>query len=375
MELEFDKEIDAILRKARESEFAFLADNPQSAIRNSQLHLDADEISAFAENTLPETAKQFYMAHLADCDACRKKLSSLILLNAESEIGNVHAEEIVPISSAIPWYRKLFVFPNLAYTMGALVLVFSGIIGFTLLQNLNTSQNSEVSQSSERPNDTKETSSDGIAVLPETGSADAANMASNTNKASVFSSNVTTNTVSNTVASNSNIKPNAPTKPIVAPNATPQDKTPREDDLAVAKDETKTQLDGVSAGSVSENREEVKKETERRAETSDAVKSAPIPPKPAQPPVLDNKMKVDAPSTKARKNSLESKPETTNVGGKTFNRRNNVWYDAAYNGQSTTNITRGTSEYKKLDKDLRLIVENLGGTVVVVWKEKAYRIQ
>ena len=363
------------MRKARESEFAFLADNPQSAIRNSQLHLDADEISAFAENTLPETAKQFYMAHLADCDACRKKLSSLILLNAESEIGNVHAEEIVHISSAIPWYRKLFVFPNLAYTMGALVLVFSGIIGFTVLQNLNTSQNSEVSQSSERPNDTKETSSDGIAVLPETGSADAANMASNTNKASVFSSNVTTNTVSNTVASNSNIKPNAPTKPIVAPNATPQDKMPREDDLAVAKDETKTQLDGVSAGSVSENREEVKKETERRAETSDAVKSAPIPPKPAQPPVLDNKMKVDAPSTKARKNSLESKPETTNVGGKTFNRRNNVWYDAAYNGQSTTNITRGTSEYKKLDKDLRLIVENLGGTVVVVWKEKAYRIQ
>ena len=108
MELNFDKEIDAILRKARESEFAFLADNPQSAIRNSQLHLDADEISAFAENTLPETAKQFYMAHLADCDACRKKLSSLILLNAESELENVHAEEIIPISSAIPWYRKLF---------------------------------------------------------------------------------------------------------------------------------------------------------------------------------------------------------------------------------------------------------------------------
>ncbi len=374
MELEFDKEIDAILRKARESEFAFLADNPQSAVRNPQLHLDADEISAFAENALPETAKQFYMAHLADCNACRKKLSSLILLSAESELENVHAEEIVPISSAIPWYRKLFVFPNMAYTMGALVIIFSGIIGFTVLQNLNTSQNSEVSQSSERPNDTKETSSDGIAVLPETGSADAANMASNTNKASVFSSNVTTNTVSNTVASNSNIKPNAPTKPIVAPNTTPQDKMPREDDLALAKDETKTQLDGVSAGSVSENREEVKKETERSTETSDAIKSAPIPPKPAQPSVSDDKMKADAPSTTARKNSGLN-PETTYVSGKIFKRQNNVWYDTAYNGQSTTNITRGTSEYKKLDKDLRLIVENLGGTVVVVWKTKAFRIQ
>ena len=100
MELNFDKEIDAILRKARESEFAFALDNPQSAIRNPQLHLDADEISAFAENALPETAKQFYTAHLADCDACRKKLSNLVLLNAEAESENVHAEEIGTISSA-----------------------------------------------------------------------------------------------------------------------------------------------------------------------------------------------------------------------------------------------------------------------------------
>ena len=375
MELNFDKEIDAILRKARESEFAFSTDNPQFAIRNPQLHLDADEISAFAENALPETAKQFYMAHLADCDGCRKKLSNLILLNDKAESENVHAEEIGTISSAIPWYRKLFVFPNLAYTMGALVLVFSGIIGFTVLQNLNTSQNSEVSQSSDRPNDTKEKASDGVAVLPEISSANAANTASNTNTALVYSSNGTTNTVSNSVASNLNIKPNAPTKPIVAPNATPQDKTPREDDLALAKDETKTQLDGESAGSVSEERqEEAKKETERNAETTDAVKSVPISPKPAQPSVLDNKMKSDAPSTAARKNSGPN-PETTAVGGKTFKRQNNVWYDTAYNGQSTTNITRGTNEYKKLDKDLRGIVENLGGTVVVVWKEKAFRIQ
>ena len=373
MELEFDKEIDAILRKARESEFAFLADNPQSAIRNSQLHLDADEISAFAENNLPETAKQFYMAHLADCEACQKKLSSLILLNAESEIGNVHAEELVPISSAIPWYRKLFVFPNLAYTMGALVLVFSGIIGFTLLQNLNTSKNSEVSQSSERPNDTKEKASEGVAILPETNSANAANVASNTNKAAVFSSNQTTNTISNPVASN--IKPNAPTKPIVAPNATPQVETPREDDLAFAKNQREKSPNSSIAGSVSENKEEVKKEAERSAENADAVKSAPIPPKPAQPSILDNKMKSDAPSTTARKKSLESKPETTVVSGKIFKRQNNGWYDTDYNGQSTTNITRGTSEYKKLDKDLRLIVENLGGTVVVVWKTKAFRIQ
>ena len=66
---------------------------------------------------------------------------------------------------------------------------------------------------------------------------------------------------------------------------------------------------------------------------------------------------------------------TTTVGGKTFKRADNVWYDSAYRGQKTINLTRGTNEYKKLDSTLRGIVENLGGTVVIVWKEKAYRIQ
>lgn len=369
MELNFDKEIDAILRKARESEFAFAADNPQSTIRNPQSHLDADEISAFAENALPETTKQFYTAHLADCDGCRKNLSNLILLNAESE--NIRAEEIGTISSAISWYRKLFAFPNLAYTLGALVLLFSGIIGFTILQNVNNPQSTEVSQSSEKPNDTKEISADNEVVPSAMSNINAANMASNT--PSVLSSNsMLSNTLANRAVMNSNTSV-AAEKPIVLPNATPQVETRREDDLALSKDKKAMPLDSVIAGSVSEQRRKDKKET-ASAETSDAVKLAP-PPKNAPPSVLDDKnLKSDAPSARAKK-SLGTNTETTNVGGKTFNRRNNVWYDTAYNGQSTTNLTRGTNEYKKLDKDLRVIVENLGGTMVVVWKEKAYRIQ
>lgn len=63
------------------------------------------------------------------------------------------------------------------------------------------------------------------------------------------------------------------------------------------------------------------------------------------------------------------------VGGKNFRRENNVWYDSAYRGQATVNVARGTNEYKKLDANLRAVAENLGGTVVVVWKQKAYRIQ
>jgi hypothetical protein len=63
------------------------------------------------------------------------------------------------------------------------------------------------------------------------------------------------------------------------------------------------------------------------------------------------------------------------VGGKRFENRNGAWYDSAYRGQGTTNVNRGTDPYKKLDRGLRDIADTLGGTVVVVWKDKAYRIR
>lgn len=68
-------------------------------------------------------------------------------------------------------------------------------------------------------------------------------------------------------------------------------------------------------------------------------------------------------------------PVTRSVGGKTFNNRSGAWYDSAYKNQATQNYRRGTVEYKKLDGGLRNIADTLGGTVVVVWKSKAYRIQ
>ena len=67
--------------------------------------------------------------------------------------------------------------------------------------------------------------------------------------------------------------------------------------------------------------------------------------------------------------------EEKRVSGKGFQRRNNVWYDNSYRGQATTNVRRGTEEYRKLDGGLRSIAESLSGVVVVVWTGKAYRIQ
>ncbi|MCU1287772.1 MAG: hypothetical protein JWN60_1, partial [Acidobacteria bacterium] len=87
----------------------------------------------------------------------------------------------------------------------------------------------------------------------------------------------------------------------------------------------------------------------------------------------NNKAKRMSPAKKASEKSANESSRQT--GGKTFSRRENAWYDSAYKGQSTTNVSRGSGDYKKLDSGLRSIADSLGGTVVVVWKGRAYRIQ
>jgi hypothetical protein len=87
-----------------------------------------------------------------------------------------------------------------------------------------------------------------------------------------------------------------------------------------------------------------------------------------------------SPKLMAKKSALEDKNKSVeaqrSVGGKTFRNVGGIWFDSSYNNsQQQIMIRRGSDDYKRLDSGLRSFAENLGGTVVVVWKGKAYRIQ
>jgi hypothetical protein len=87
-----------------------------------------------------------------------------------------------------------------------------------------------------------------------------------------------------------------------------------------------------------------------------------------------------APAKRAAKpRNVDDKQELSekrkSVSGKDFVYQNGVWYDRAYKQQNTVNVRRNSDEYKKLDSGLRAIADNLGGTVVIIWKTTAYRIQ
>ncbi|HEY0428815.1 MAG TPA: zf-HC2 domain-containing protein [Pyrinomonadaceae bacterium] len=357
MELDFDKEIDAILRRARESETALAA-------ANQAVHMDADEIAAFAENALPEASKMRFTAHLADCARCRKILSGVILPGSETKSEIALADEKATVVTAVPWYRRLFQFPNLAYSLGALALVCGGLLAFMALQSLNSFQNADVSRVS---NKTLDTRSEPMQMNANSTANTAMSAPSNTNSASVYTPSATPQS-GGAMASNS-----AATK---APNDAPfpaiSQPQRRDEDTKVAKNNP-FQVDGA------EDKPQATKEENKRAEVAGSTKDDQNVQTEKQS-VADSTVALAAPK-KARESADKTKTvnsadgETTSAGGKTFRRSANVWYDTAYQNQATTNVTRGTSEYKKLDKDLRVIVENLGGTVVIVWKGRAYRIR
>ena len=386
MEMEFDNEIDALLRKARDDRGVLVGDT-------LKLHLDADEIAAFAENAVPERTKQAYIGHFADCEGCRKTLSSVITLNSEAGVETASAVSApVIIENVVPWYRKLFLFPNLAYVMGGLVLLFSGFLALSVLRNSSDRASSDVSQISEN---------EPAASGPNLGFDDSY---SNSNKSVANAANTAANTMANAanpVANTSNT-PN----PAFAANtsAQPADEKNRApaisiDGVATGGDapasaaapqpppppkERPAEMDDRTVASEEKRAALLKDADKQKAESKVMQEPAPSGaggPFKVQKGPSRNEQRNDA---RLRDNELSAKkaakPEGAiisnrrQVGGKTFESRTGVWYDSAYRGQGTTNVRRGTDDYKKLDSGLRSVADSIPGTVVVVWKDKAYRI-
>jgi hypothetical protein len=376
MELEFDKEIDALLRKARSDSAAGQA-APASA------HLDADEMSAVAENALPEMTRQFYTAHLADCDTCRKTFSSVISMRAEAVPEAASSSVAIPVIADAPWWKKLLAGPNLAYVMGTLVLLFSGFLGYLVLQRNPATRNAEVSSVYEPE--------------PRTGgpsaSEEESQFASNTNAANANAmanspqrSAANTMATSNTTTTTANVARSASTGGLTDSSVAAADKS-----SAANTDVTSSPSAGAAApppakSLLLEGRNEKKTELSKekddqmlaqsprsQAEALRLMRDAP-PAKLAQSKIGTGPRQNTQDNARQMNNATQASAGRT-VSGKYFELRQNVWYDSAYHGQGIKTVRRGTSDFLRLDSGLRGIANELGGTVVIVWKERAYRIQ
>jgi hypothetical protein len=402
VELDFDKQTDAILRD--------LAKGNSFVEISQKTHLDADELSAFAENVLPQKAKMRATKHLADCSNCRKILTNISFLNSETESETIHeGSNIIAPVVKIPWYRAFFAFPNLAYAMGALTLLLGGSIAFLVFQSSKDSELNvaQVDKTYEKPTNIGGTSSEGDSVAKETYSA---NTASNAANVAMPAANSAANSSSPNAPVNPNVTSSQPeAKPLGTPSSTtptvsgstlkdadkigeesPADLKNKEADVVESKQDSGNLKSGDDAqkpvaseqvqtdradNNVSQRQVQELPNVSRNQsniilpDAQNGGKSSPAP-----PPAPMKKSRSEA----ERRNKNETSDNyvvTKTIGSKTFQSLNGVWTDSAYKGGGAIAVKRGSDDYKKLDSGLQNIGGSLSGAVIVVWNGKNYRIQ
>jgi hypothetical protein len=385
-------------------------------------HMDADEMNAYAEGALPETARSRYFAHLADCDSCRKLVTSLTLAAGVDVEGRAKGESLdaVPSKSWRDWLAAIFSPPVLRYGVPALalfaVIIVAVVMTRTRKENLSVAQNTEESRYSAQAtaNDSK----------------------------SVTDSTTATGTVEN--HSTSNVAPSDERQGEKQPavSATPSSKAgtiegesvvsqgrvaePEQSQTSVAKDGTgnfgaagkREQAEAVtasappppapqptelSATTATESGDRARSEDQKKNKTDERDDNRELPvngraPAGASvankaPSAVGNtdaatsraakvaaRRSVASPKTGPPADTLADKEvstETRSAGGRRFQRRGAAWVDTAYNSsRALTNVARGSEQYRALVADepgLRSIAEQLGGEVIVVWKGRAYR--
>lgn len=426
-------EMDRLLRRhARRGGEALRAEGHAGAEAHNTNHLDADEMNAYAEGAVPEAARSRYFAHLADCDSCRKLVTELTLASHRANEEKERVASLVPTPSK-SWRERLAVIFSpavLRYGVPAVALFAVIVIAIVAMRTdrkepgvaLNTEQSRYSPDGVVTSSNTASSSDTTTTTTGNHANSNAAPLAAGDIEQQQPSATATPAPPANpgqmqdaapvlaqTPVPNSTIAPGDDAKDgpgeygknarreqpegvASAPAAAAPPPAPKSADTASVeeseasnrdkREEQKKNKVGVredsdevsiagNAGSVAasqrvanEPRGGVGRTTTARAEQGEARK------RPATA-IKSSPTATDAMTEK------ESSTETVSVGGRRFRKQGGAWVDTAYNSsRSTTNVARGSEQYRALVADepsLRTFAEKLSGEVIVVWKSRAYR--
>lgn len=430
MKSEFDREIDWLLRghgeRARRGEAAADRDaadamsergNRRDSSPDARLsaHLDADELSAYAENALPPATRSLYTAHLADCADCRCIVTSIALAaNVAGELEKQRpSDETAPSSSWLAWLSALFSPRVMRYAAPALAVLVLAVVAFVALrQESRESEMAGLKEQSAPASVTKtvdesqaEQTSTTATTAGAVNTASMMNANTNTTNANVPNTQSTLpqpKTSADAVGSSSGVNTAAPVAP--APQAAPPtlndraaqnytgiplEERPAEPEAHAARTEAKQEAREVAkdepagrdeVARVASNRsdeESAKKKEEfqvqRRSgvaaertaaaggaggqqQNADMVRVQPMQaPSASEADALRRRTLSSkrAPSRVARETEeIEPVVETRSVAGRRFRRQGGVWIDTAYTSkQATTVVRRGTEQFRALVAD------------------------
>lgn len=381
MQHEFDNTFESLLRRVALRKAGEVL--PENAA-----HLDADSLSAFAENALPDTTRARFTAHLADCSDCRQILVNFASIQEAEESEIVETKALSPAQPT--WserFRRWFALPNLGYAAAALTVLFVGVFAFVAVQSRQEKQAPQVAQieiEDEVKAEQKRRRERTPPVQPEPSVESTPEVLQDvaTNFTELENANVAENTNQNAEQS-----PNQGLPPSVRATRGQQSNSgeiARKEPGAIKESTRLTSVSNANAAGSAVSASPAPTPTAAaKSSPEKAVALAAPPPNNSdaqKKPADQGQETAESLNLRNQTNPAGSAPKKViaarTIGNRTFQNLDGVWRDNAYSGQTTVMVTRGSDEYKKLDGGLRSIADSFRGeTVIIVWQGKAYRIR
>jgi hypothetical protein len=379
MRQETNNEIDLLLRRMSRGQGATA---PDGDLRD---HLDADELSSYAENALPAAARARYTDHLAECSRCRE-----LVVQLSSAAGVVLAEEPSRVSEPSglrKFLASLFSPMVLRYAVPAMGLIVVAVIGFTVFRQGPGNRSPRMAATDRATNAPavaqetkpqagfieKQEKSGSLSPTPEPRRqrneaeppAPMATPAANT-PADAIKEEPTTKTDSQTVATAAP-PPAAPKPAEVTDEARKREPEAKKQEAAqgraAATPQAERERDFQATAGAAPGVETTRRPANRGALTTAEAQGA-------------GARTAQKLGEKAQKDRDDG--ETRSVAGRRFRRKGGVWVDTAYSDGETMNLTRGSERYRALvadEPEIKTIADQLDGQIIVVWKGRPYRIQ
>jgi hypothetical protein len=391
-----NNEVDLLLRAlARQRTSAAWQSGSESgdAKEVSSAHLDADELNSYAEGVAPDPARARYTEHLAVCETCRGIVVSLV-----QSAGAASRLEVPEQKGGAGFWQTLseFLSPKvLGYAIPALVLAAVIGVGFLALRQ---QQRVQVVAQNERQADApsvvaqnKTDSGLSSAAQPQATVLNGRQSGTTTElpKEKAALEREKTQAGEEFLKPDSNVSKVAPAKDAgqkgesgYLADSRPYASEPK----AAAPPPPATVLDAEKSAELAKEVPAKREDQPRDQDEGLRVQSDDVHgPNRSRSNTSQAATQRGAGVVGGRgpsgmdKNKKAAEVETRSVMGRHFTREGDAWVDTAYEySRATVRVARGSDQFRALVADepaIRTIAAQLDGVVIVVWKNRAYRIQ
>ena len=400
MKRETNNEIDLLLRRLSRHNGSSLPDGEVP-----DQHLDADELSSYAQNALPAAARARYTEHLAECSTCRKMATELSLSLGATAAAAAPVETVSAPGGLKKFLASLFSPMVLRYAVPALGLIIVAAVGFVIVRQQRRGDfvaQVDVREKQAAPvnsaEDAVESEARGL-IDPSKKTPDQAGQIAEPKTTASKSGNV-----AGDVAGSGPAGVAAPVAPVTVARDEKAGTEPQPKTADSAPPQATPAAKAAAPAEAEEFKKEQKKNEAARKQQPESVAvettEAQVSSQRANEPVRDFRRTEQNAAGRADAGKRESPPargrgatvgalsrtekdkddsDTRTVAGRRFRKERGIWTDTAYDSSTeTTNVGRGTEQFRSLvadEPEIKKIAEQLDGEVIVVWKGRAYRIR